>query len=73
MAEFPDELHKLADIATDPDFTPKLRIDAIDQLGNIGTHEALLVLLNLAANERLAPKERDIALKQARRIVRSGH
>ena len=73
MAEFPDELHKLADIATDLDFSAKLRIDAIDQLGNIGTHEALLVLLNLAANERLAPKERDIALKQARRIVRSGH
>ena len=73
MAEFPDELHKLADIATDADFTAKLRIDAIDQLGDIGTHEALLVLLNLAANERLAPKERDIALKQARRIVRSSH
>ncbi len=73
MAELPDELKKLADIATDLEFPSKLRIDAIDQLGNIGSHEALLTLLNLAANDRLAAKERDIALKQARRIVRSSH
>jgi len=73
MAEFPDELKKLADIATDLDFSAKLRIDAIDQLGTIGTHEALLTLLNLAANDKLSAKERDIALKQARRIVRASH
>ncbi len=72
MTELP-ELQKLADIATDLEFPSKLRLDAIDQLGNIGTHEALLALLNLAANDKLAVKERDAALKQARRIVRSSH
>lgn len=73
MDESSNELKKLENIATDLEFPSKLRIDAIDQLGNIGSHDALLTLLNLAANDRLAAKERDIALKQARRIVRSSH
>ena len=72
MTELP-ELKKLADIATDLEFPSKLRLDAIEQLGNIGTHEALLGLLGLAANDKLAVKERDAALKQARRIVRASH
>jgi hypothetical protein len=72
MTELP-ELKKLADIATDLELTSRLRLDAIDQLGNIGTHESLLALLGLAANEKLEVKERDAALKQARKIVRSSH
>jgi hypothetical protein len=72
MTELP-ELKKLADIATDLEFPSKLRLDAIDQLGTIGSHDALLALLNLAANDKLEIKERDAALKQARKIVRSSH
>ena len=72
MTELP-ELKKLADIATDLEFPSKLRLDAIDQLGTIGSHDALLALLNLAANDKLEVKERDAALKQARKIVRASH
>ena len=73
MAEKPDELKKLMSIATDLQLTADLRINAIKQLGKIGTHEALLALLELAGNERLIRKERDIALKQARGILKSSH
>jgi hypothetical protein len=67
-----DELKKLANIATDLEMNNKLRVQAIDRLGEMGDHEALLVLLNLAANDRLAIDERDLALKRAREIVRKG-
>ena len=66
-----DELKKLANIATDMELSRELRIKAIESLKNIGTHEALLVLLNLAANEKLNVAERDLALKKAREIVKS--
>lgn len=66
-----DELKKLANIATDMELPRELRIKAIESLKNIGTHEALLVLLNLAANEKLNVAERDLALKKAREIVKS--
>jgi len=73
MTEHPDELTKLAAIATDLELIAQLRIKAIEQLGNIGSHEALLALLDLAANDRLITKERDLALKQARKVIRSSH
>ena len=73
MAEYPNELKKLATIATDLELVTQLRTKAIEQLGNIGSHEALLALLDLAANEKLTTKERQLALKQARRIIRSSH
>jgi len=73
MTEHADELTKLAAIATDLELVSQLRIKAIEQLGNIGSHEALLALLDLAANERLITKERDLALKQARKVIRSSH
>ena len=50
----------------------KMRTQAIDLLGEMATHEALLVLLNLAANEKLNIDERDYALKRCRDIVRKG-
>lgn len=71
MSERPNELKKLAAIATDIELAAPLRIRAIEQLGIIGSHEALLALLDLAANEKLVAKERDLALKQARKIIRS--
>ena len=67
-----DELKKLANIATDMELASKMRAQAVDQLGEIGTHEALLVLLNLAANDKLNIDERDLALKRARGIVKKG-
>ena len=67
-----DELKKLAAIATDMELAGKMRTQAIDLLGEMATHEALLVLLNLAANEKLNIDERDYALKRCRDIVRKG-
>ena len=68
-----NQLKKLHVIATDLDLVTKLRTDAIEQLGRVGTHEALLVLLDLVANERLVRQEREFALKQAREILKSDH
>ena len=39
-------------------------------MGNIGTHDALLALLELAANEKLNSGERKLALKQAERVIK---
>jgi len=66
------ELQKLISIAIDMALINKLRIQAIKSIGHIGTREALLALLDLAANENLNSDERDLALKQARGIVRQG-
>ena len=67
-----DELKKLASIATDMQLSGKMRNQAISQLSELGSHEALLVLLNLAANDKLNVDERDFALKKARDIVKKG-
>ena len=72
MTEQATELKKLVNIAADTELSAELRTKAIELLGNIGNHEALLALLELAANDKLAKKERDLALKQARGIIKSG-
>lgn len=64
------ELQKLSAIATDMDLIPKLRTQAIESIADVGTHEALLALLVLAANEKLNINERDLALKQARNVLK---
>ena len=76
MAENPEpvrneELKKLTDIATDMQLDSKLRIQSIDLIGNIGSHEALLALLSLAGNTQIGINERDLALKRAREIVKA--
>jgi len=68
----PAELKKLSAIATDMDLSSELRTKAIDLIGNLGGHESLLALLELAANEKLNVDERDLALKRAREIIKSG-
>jgi HEAT repeat protein len=76
MAEKPDkvdEVKKLLAIANDMGFSSGVRIKAVDAIGNIGTHDALLALLDLAANESLVKNERDRALKRARKIIKSGY
>jgi len=72
MAEQPNELKKLATIATDLGLSADLRTKAIELIGSIGTHGALLILLDLAANRELIKEERDLALQHAREIVKSG-
>ncbi len=67
-----EELKKLSNIATDIQMSSKMRVQAINTLGDMGSHESLLVLLNLAANDRLNIDERDLALKKAREIVKKG-
>ncbi len=64
------ELKKLSAIANDLELSGELRTDATKSIGSIGTHEALLALLELAANESLNINERDLALKQAREILK---
>ena len=70
MSERPDELKKLAEIAADMKLPAEIRKKAIEQLGVISTHDALLALLDIAANESLVAKERDLALKQAREVIK---
>ena len=67
----PAELKKLSDIATDMGFSADLRTKAIEQMGSVSSREALLALLNLAAEEQLTIKERELALKQALKIIKS--
>jgi hypothetical protein len=71
MTEPPMDLKKLASIAADSELSAGMRLKAVELLGKVGTREALLVLLELAAHEELAPEERDMALKQARAIIRA--
>ncbi len=72
MSEHQDEPKKLAAIATDMGLDADLRVKAIELLGRLSTREALLVLLDLAANEKLVREQRDLALKYARGIIKSG-
>ena len=67
-----NEVKKLADIATDPELDPEIRMKSVQQISRVGTYDALLALLGLAANEQLSLKERDNALKQARNILKKG-
>jgi hypothetical protein len=67
-----EELKNLSGIATDMQMSSKMRAQAINQLGDMSSHESLLVLLNLVANDRLNIDERDLALKRAREIVKKG-
>ena len=72
-SEKSDELQKLAAIATDMELVSKLRTQSIESIGDISTHEALLVLLSLAANEKLNVSERDLALKRAKEVLKIYH
>ena len=67
-----DELKKYVSIAADLAISVELRTKATEVLGNMGTHEALLALLDLAGNDKLPFEERDLALKKAREIIKAG-
>ena len=70
MAGQSNELKKLSTIASDLGLSAELRTKSIELIGNIGTHDALLALLDLAANEELIKEERDLALERAREIIK---
>jgi len=70
MAEFPPELKKLIATATDGDFSPGVRTGTIEQIAKLGSREAFLALLGLAANDALPTKDRDLALKRAREVLK---
>jgi hypothetical protein len=71
MPEQPAELNRLASIAVDRELAADMRMKAVELMGKIGTRDALLALLELVANEELVIEERDLALKQAREILRA--
>jgi hypothetical protein len=70
MSERPDELKRLSEIAADMKLPSDIRRKAIEQVGAISTYQALLALLDIAANENLVNKERDLALKKARDVIK---
>ena len=70
MAGQSNELKKLSAIASDLGLSAELRTKSIELIANIGTHDALLILLDLAANEELIKEERYLALEHAREIIR---
>jgi hypothetical protein len=65
-----EELKELAKVATDMGLTAEARTRVIELLGNIGTCEALFILLGLARNEKLSLSERDFARKLASRMMK---
>ena len=70
MAGQSDELKKLSAIASDLELSAELRTKSIELIGNIGTHDALLALLDLTANEELIKEERNLALKRAKELIK---
>jgi hypothetical protein len=71
MAEQSKELQKLVEVANDMMLSAKIRAQSIDLIGKQGTHESLLALLALVANTKLTKKERESALKQAGKVLKT--
>lgn len=72
MAEKPDAmLSKLSAIASDMELPVDIRLKAIEAIAKIGTHDSLVVLLNLAANEKSTSREKELILKLSAGIVKS--
>ena len=70
MAEKPDEVKKLLGVATDLELSSELRTKAAKLIANVGTHDALVALLDLVANEKLTKNEREFAIKQVRELIK---
>lgn len=72
MAEaFSPELKKLMSIAQDATFSAGMRAQAIGDIARNGTYQALLALLELAADKKAAYDERDLALVHARELIKA--
>ena len=67
-----DELRDLVAAATNLNFPGKLRTDAVESISRMGTHEALLALLEMAGNDQLSKKERELIIKLASNLIKAG-
>ena len=72
-SERSDELKDLVAAATNLNFPVKLRTEAVESIGNMGTHEALLALLEMAGNDQLSKKERELIIKLATSLIKAGY
>ncbi len=68
-----DELKDLVSAATNLNFPLKLRTEAVESIGKMGTHEALLALLEMAGNDQLSKKERELIIKLATNLIKAGY
>jgi len=67
-----EEVEKLKALATNTRLLPSERVKAIEVLGDIGTREALLALLDIGGQSALLPSERSFALGKVNEIIKSG-
>ncbi len=72
-SERSEELKDLMTAATNMNFPMKLRTDATQSIAAMGTHEALLALLEMAGNDQLSKKERELIIKLASNLIKAGH
>jgi hypothetical protein len=64
------EVGKLKEVAKNKKLHYWERMKATDTLGELGTKEALLALLEIAGDDGLYYWERELALSKAREIIR---
>jgi len=62
-----EELTKIGNIAADLQMDEKMRTQAINVLGDMASHESLLVLLNLVANDKAACSGKRTRAKEGER------
>ena len=72
-SEHSDELKDLVVAATNLNFPVKLRTDAVESIAAMGTHDALLALLEMAGNDQLSKKERELIIKLASNLIKAGY
>jgi hypothetical protein len=72
-SERSDELKDLVVAATNLNFPVKLRTDAVESIAAMGTHDALLALLEMAGNDQLSKKERELIIKLASNLIKAGY
>ncbi len=68
-----EELRELVAAATNFNYSMKLRTVAVESIGRMGTHEALLALLEMAGNDQLSKKERELIIKLASNLIKAGY
>ena len=73
MARQLDDIEKLKGIATDAALSSGLRVKAIENLGDMGSHQAFLALLEIAASQEMIREERDLALRVCRDMLKQGN
>ena len=70
QSPIPFELKKLIDVANDLELDVELRMHTIPMIGRFSSYEALVALLDIARNQKATYRERDLALKTAREVLK---